>query len=83
MLFLMSVLKELLRAIILKICQEICNFTTEEISNLTGTRLIPELVLHKHSQKVLKRTKNQKSIFMTIAERKQELILHYNVHHNN
>lgn len=65
-----------------KNCQELCNFTTEEISNLTGTRLIPELVLHKHSQKVLKRTKNQKSVFMTIAERKQELILHYNVHHN-
>ena len=65
-----------------KCCQEICNFSIEEISNLTGTRLIPELLAHKHASQVVKIKTTKKTTFLSIEEKKQELILHYNIHHN-
>ena len=38
-----------------KCCQEVCNFTIEEITALSGARLIPELVSHKHAHTVVRK----------------------------
>lgn len=65
-----------------KSCQEVCNYSVEEISNLSGARLLPELIVHKHSQTIVKKQTSSKTTFMSIAERKKELINHYNIHHN-
>lgn len=38
-----------------KSCQEVCNYSVEEIFHLSGARSIPELIVHKHSQTIVKK----------------------------